>query len=640
VDPVRRLSAIMFTDTVGSTAAAQANESAALKLHAQQEEFVRPLFAAHHGRAIKSMGDGFLVEFDSALDAVYCAIEVQRLLHERNLSVGEDAKMRIRIGIHLGDVIRTAGDVLGDSVNIASRMEPLAEAGGICISEPVFGQVRNKIPNGLEKLEPRALKGVRFPLDVYRIVLPWTIVQPPAGGSGTSGLAVLPFGNISQDHADEYFADGLTEELITVLSQLEGLRVIARTSVMQYKSTTKSVSQIGGELGVSSVLEGSVRKAGTRLRITAQLIDVGSQGHVWAKTYDRELDDVFAVQADIANQVADALKTHLRAAETAPFPGKPGVRPESYLAYLKGRSSLRDSSEASLKEAKTQFMLAISLDPENAAAHSGLAYATRMSGWFYSPGAEHEWEPTSRRLAMKAVELDPNLAEAHSSLALILWDDCKYGDCEREYTLALSLNPSDSFARVAYAFVLEDEGRAEEALLQLTLAREADPLWTDPLFHSARLLGWLRRFDEALAHIQKLGELTPDGHAYHSALAEYYLARSEIPAAITEMERAQTSERSPRWKTARAAFIHALAGKREEARAIISHEETLPRFPFTAWAFAIVCAELGDLDGAFRWLERARNPSLPLQAFRLDPRLESMRSDPRFAAVLRSVNLA
>jgi TolB-like protein len=630
----------MFTDTVGSTAAAQTNESAALKLRAQQEGFVRPLFAAHYGREIKSMGDGFLVEFDSALEAMHCALEVQRFLYEHNLSVREDAQIRIRIGIHLGDVVRSAGDVFGDSVNIASRMEPLAEAGGICISEPVFGQVRNKIPNEMEKLEPKVLKGVRFPLDVYRIVLPWMNVRPTSGGSGSSGLAVLPFGNISPDQTDEYFADGLTEELITVLSQLEGLRVIARTSVMQYRSTTKSVSQIGGELGVSSVLEGSVRKAGTRLRITAQLIDVGSQGHVWAKTYDRELDDVFAVQADIANQVADALKTHLRATETARLHGKPGVRPESYLAYLKGRSLLRDSSESSLGEAKTQFMLAISLDPENAAAHSGLAYATRMSGWFYSPGTEREWEPTSRHLAMKAIDLDPNLAEAHSSLALILWDDCRYAECEREYKLALSLNPSDSFAREAYAFVLEDEGRAEEALLQLTLAREADPLWTSLLFHSARLLSWLRKFDEALNQIHKLGELTPDSHMYHTALAEYYLARSEIPAAIKEMERAQESDRSPRWKAARAAYIHALAGEREEARAIIRHEETLPRFPFTAWAIAIVCAELGDLDEAFRWLEKARNPSLPLQAFRLDPRLENLRSDPRFKAVLKSVNLA
>ncbi|MGP8077692.1 MAG: adenylate/guanylate cyclase domain-containing protein [Thermoplasmata archaeon] len=230
---------------------------------------------AHEGREIKSTGDGFLVEFDSALRAVQCAIDIHQNLAERN-AMPSVTPIRLRIGVHLGDVEERDGDIFGDSVYVASRIEPLADPGGICISEPVFGQVRNKISNQFEKLEPKALKNVRYPLDVYRVVLPWTGGPPPARSPGPARLAVLPFVNISPDPNDEYFADGLTEEMITVLSQLRELRVIARTSVSQYQANPKSVSQIGAELGVDAVLEGSVRKSVDQLRITVQLIDVGT----------------------------------------------------------------------------------------------------------------------------------------------------------------------------------------------------------------------------------------------------------------------------------------------------------------------------------------------------------------------------
>jgi len=340
VASVRRLSAIMFTDVVGSTASAQANEAEALKLRDEQAGLVRPLFAAHHGREVKSMGDGFLSEFDSALRAVQCAIDIQQHLHERNSQAGV-TPIELRIGIHLGDVEQRDTDIFGDAVNIASRVEPLASPGGICISGEVFSQIRNKIPNKFEKLPPTALKGVQAPVDIYRIALPWVTRDAPASSGGPTGIAILPFANISPDPKDEYFADGLTEELITVLSQIRELRVIARSSVTPYKSTSKGVAQIGAELGVSSILEGSVRKAGSQLRITAQLIDVASQGHVWANSYNRELTDVFAVQVELAQQVADALRVELRASERAQIAARPMVKPDSYLSYLKGLTLMR-----------------------------------------------------------------------------------------------------------------------------------------------------------------------------------------------------------------------------------------------------------------------------------------------------------
>ncbi len=635
----RRLAAIMFTDMVGSTASAQANESQALKLRDEQASLVRPLFADHQGREIKSMGDGFLAESDSALRAVQCAIDIQQQLYERNSKPGIPP-IQLRIGVHLGDVEQRENDIFGDAVNIASRIEPLAPPGGVCISAEVFSQVRNKIPNKFEKLHPTALKGLQVPMDTYRVVLPWTVREPPSAGSGPTRLAVLPFANISPDPRDEYFADGLTEELITVLSHLRELRVIARTSVMPYKSTSKGISQIGVELGVDAVLEGSVRKAGDELRITVQLIDVGTQEHSWANTYDRKLERVFAVQAEIAKQVAEALKVELRPTEAARLEAKSAVRPESYLAYLKGRTLLHATSKASLESAKEQFELAISLDPTNAAAHSGLADATRLAGW-YLPGVQRARWDESNRSATRAIELDPGLAEAHASLAIILWDDFGYVAAEKEFNLAISLNPSYSMAHHWYAALLEDDGRADEALQELRLAEAADPLWSLNLRSLATLLIWLGRLDEAFVKIQKAGELGSSDWSYHGLLVDYYFARTDLERCLQEFLRAEALLPNPRMKRGWHAYYYARSGEKEESRALLRQEEALPESPWPPWAYALVYGELGDLDDCFRWLENAvERHQLPLQKFRLDPRYKQVRSDPRFQALLKRMNLA
>ena len=262
----------MFTDLAGFTPLAQADEAGALRLLKEQEKMIRPILETHRGRKVKSMGDGLLIEFLNALDTVECGVDLQRQAHERNAREGAQP-LQLRVGIHLGDVQQRGTDIFGDAVNIASRIEPLAEPGGVCLSDPVYVQVRNKVPYQLEKLGPKSLKGVREPIDVYRIVLPWAKEEAPAPGPSPPRLAVLPLVNISPDPRDDYFAAPLTEELITVLSQIRGLRVISRTSVNQNKGTTKPLALIGSELGADSVLEGSVRKAGDRLRIAVQLID-------------------------------------------------------------------------------------------------------------------------------------------------------------------------------------------------------------------------------------------------------------------------------------------------------------------------------------------------------------------------------
>jgi adenylate cyclase len=626
----------MFTDMVGYTASTQKNEARTLQLLRDQERLVRPLLKIHKGREIKSTGDGFLVEFDSALTALRCAVDIQREIYERNAQTGL-APFQVRIGIHLGDVEQRGSDILGDAVNIAARIEPIAEPGGICVSGAVHEQVWNKISDKLERLPPKALKGLQVPVDIYRVALPWTAAAP-SDSSRPAGLAVLPFANISPDPKDEYFADGLTEELITVLSQLRGLRVIARTSVMPYKSTSKGVSQIGAELRVSAVLEGSVRKDGNRLRVTAQLIDVGSEDHVWASTYDRELHDVFAVQAELAKQVAEALKVELLPSEKARFEARPTVRPDSYLAYLKGRTLQHlPPVPTSLAAAREELERAITLDPNNAPAHAGLADVTRMLGWWYPDLVPAQWDEASRRLVRRAIELDPNLGEAHASLALVFWDDHEYAAAEEEFKRALSLNPSNSDAHQRYAGLLIIRRRTDEALVEFALAEAADPLRIINICWFALYLGWLGKWDAALVKIERLNEIEPDNPFYHTVLALYNLAHSDLRGYLQELDRwYEGMGFEPRWNSLIRAMSYAFTGEKEKARALLQQEDTLPPHPGAQWVIPWIYCELGDLDDSFRWMEKACDIGQLL----LDPRCEAIRRDPRFPAFLERKKLA
>ncbi len=283
----RRLAAVMFTDIVGYTALGQKDESLALELLQEHRELLRPIFAKHRGREVKTIGDAFLVEFESALEATLCAIDVQSSVHSLGLERGE--KLQIRIGIHVGDVVHQGGDILGDTVNVASRIEPLASPGGICISEQVKSHIQNRIPYPLVRLESRQLKNVTEPMDVYDVVLPWGMKKVESGAArqlDRRRVAVLPLADMSPDPNEGYFADGLTEELITTLSKIREISVISRTSVMRYATDPKPVTEIAKELRTGTILEGSVRKAGDKVRITIQMIDALEDRNFWAETYD------------------------------------------------------------------------------------------------------------------------------------------------------------------------------------------------------------------------------------------------------------------------------------------------------------------------------------------------------------------
>jgi adenylate cyclase len=302
----------MFTDLVGYTALAQENESLALSLLEKHRAIARSVLRKHHGREVKTIGDAFLVEFPSALGAVTCAQEIQLAMRDFNASSKDDAKLEARIGVHLGDIVDSKGDISGDAVNVASRIEPLAVPGGVCISRQVYDHIHNKVDYSLSSLGQKTLKNVKTPLEVFKIEMPWEEEREVQEMEfPTYRVAVLPFANISPDSNDEYFADGLTEELIDRLTQMNQFEVIARTSVANYKKQEKKISEIARELKVGSVIEGSVRKYEKKIRVTAQLINCNTEAHMWSSSYDRSFEDIFEVQSDIAENVVSAVKDKL-----------------------------------------------------------------------------------------------------------------------------------------------------------------------------------------------------------------------------------------------------------------------------------------------------------------------------------------
>jgi len=636
----RRLSAIMFTDMVGYAALAQANEAAALTLLDQHNQLLRPIFAQHRGREVKTVGDAFLVEFRSALDAVTCALEVQRTLRAREKPAGAEENVQIRIGIHVGDVVESDGDVLGDAVNIASRIEPLAEPGGICISQQVYDQVLNKVETPLVRLPPVALKNIRVPMTLYRVVPPWSTTGPvksPAVAGGERSLAVLPLVNISPDPSDEYFADGLTEELITVLSQVRDLSVIARTSVAQYKSASKPIAQVGAELGVDTVLEGSVRKAGNRIRITLQLVDVGTQRHIWASSYNRVVDDVFAVQSDIADRTAEALRLQLGAGGGSDAKTRAIVNPDAYDLYLKGLVASRHVHLGVLDEAARCFEAATKLDPTFAEAFAAWANLYVVASADVVP--LREVVPKARELAARAIELDSKCSEAHSSLGNIaLQFDHDWDRAEREFLRAIELNPSNVTAHTFYGLLLVALERFDEAIDEFRRTVRLDPGGSHQ-----RSLAWAHmeagNWAEGIRAMEEQRDRNPGSVSTHTYLGLCYLQAGRREEALREAgfptQEASFDERFDH------ALLDAMLGRPAKAREIIAEvERGETKVYLSAAYYAMLYAVLDERSKALDLLEKdCREGDNVLWLYYRGLFFDSIRDDPRFIAMLRQFGL-
>ncbi len=636
------MAAIVFTDIVGYTALGQKNESLSLALVDEQKKLLRPIFIRHNGREVKAMGDAFLVEFSSALDAVRCAYDIQRATREFNISLPGEKRLHLRIGVHLGDVIESQGDISGDAVNVASRIEPLAEDGGVCLTRQVYDHVQNKFELPLTSLGIKSLKNVSVPVEVYRMVLPWaeekTILSTQLD---KRRVAVLPFANISPDPADEYFADGMTEELISSLSSIEGLTVIARTSVMRYKGTTKGVEEIGRDLSVGTVLEGSVRKAGERLRITVQLIDVQNQGHLWSESYDREMRDIFAVQVEIARQVAGASQLKILAKERRLIEGRATGSMDAYNFYLKGRYCWNERTLDGLNKAILYFQEAIKRDPNYARAYAGLAdcYSILENHGYLSP---REAYPRVKDYANKALQIDSTLAEAHSSLAVVHQRAFEWDNAEQEFKRAIELNPNYSTARHFYAFGnLRTRGRWDEALTQIRRAQELDPLSSQISSNAGDILLESGRLEDAIKQYREVIESDP-GFAYaHAELGLALIQKSLFNEGIGEIERAQTLSPERTSLLADLAHAYASAGRIEDAQRVVDElREVSKEKRVTDLDFAIAYASLGKKDLAFEHLNKAADEHSSQLYVNISTRyFFGLRSDPRFQDLLRRIGL-
>jgi TolB-like protein/Tfp pilus assembly protein PilF len=513
----RRLAAILAADVAGYSRLMGNDEEGTLSaLKSCRRELTDPKLAEHRGRIVKTTGDGVLVEFASAVDAVRCAMEIQRGMAERNVAIPEDCRVEFRIGINVGDVILDEGDIYGDGVNIAARLETLASPGGICLSENAYTQIKGKLPINVGDMGVQQLKNIAQSVRVYSVRFEDTPTRQALSLPDRPSITVLPFQNMSGDPEQEYFADGMVEDIITSLSRIKWLFVIARNSSFTYKGRAIDVKQVGRELGVRYVLEGSVRKAGTRVRITGQLVEASTGAHLWADRFDGALEDVFELQDHVTSSVVAAIAPKLEQAEIERSKRKPTNNLDAYDYYLRGVDNLHSQTRESTSEALRLFHKAIELDPEFASAYAMAAfcYSQRKAfGWVTNRSQDiAEAAPLARR----AVELTRDDALAISRAGMVLAyvvEDFDSGELLLER--ARTLNPNLSAVWHASGWLKVWIGEPETAIEYLERFVRISPL--DPLLHSVRSAiafahVFAGRFTEAVSYAEKALADNPNTH--------------------------------------------------------------------------------------------------------------------------------
>jgi serine/threonine protein kinase/TolB-like protein/Flp pilus assembly protein TadD len=677
----RKLSAIMFTDMVGYSALAQKNESLAIELLETHRQLLRPIFKKHNGKEIETIGDAFFVEFRSALDAVSCAVEIQNNLHKRNENIDPEKKILLRIGLHVGDVVHIGKHVHGDGVNIAARLEPLSTPGGVCLSEDVVRQIKNKIELPVRNMGSQKLKNIESPFDVYCIQFPWetsrkiklksapakkllhknvlysiliiaaviTVIfiwnnlQSPTINAFNNRIAVLPLVNLSQSSADDYFADGMTEELISQLAKISGLSVIARTSVMKYKNAEMNINEIGKELDVGTVLEGSVRKASDKARVLVQLIDVETQEHLWTEEYDRELKDVFAMQSDIALRIANELKIQLLSTEKQQIKKRNTENAEAYRLYLLGKQQLNQRTGESIQKGLTYFQSAIELDPSFALAHVGVADCyTLIGGAGYSSFPREKAIDLAKDAINTALQLDETLAEAYNSLAYLqLRLDWDWKEAESNFKRAIELKPGYATAYEKYALYLAILGRYEEALPLMYRAFELDPLSASVSTGIGRIYDFSRQYDKAMEQYNKTLEMNPDYVEAVFALGLSYSHSKKYDQAIPMLNSALELSNGRLIILAALGNAYARSGMIKEALTVrdnlIQQQKEKHISPFY---FALIDAPLGNTEGALDSLYKSFDEHFGILVYlKASPFFKTLESEPRFVELIRMIGL-
>lgn len=634
----RKLAAIMFTDIVGYTALMGKDEKNALQILEKNRDILKPLIKKYNGKWLKEMGDGTLSSFNSAVEAVYCAKEIQ-------LSLKEKHDFRLRIGIHVGDVLFVKGDVIGDGVNVASRIYPLAEPGGICISERVYYDIRNKPDINTVFIGEKNLKNVAFPIKLYDIPIdepfvsnpqPFPIELSPLLETKPS-IAVLPFTDMSPNKDQEYFCDGMAEEILDALAHVEGLRVIARTSSFSFKGEYKDIRDIGKKLCVDTLLEGSVRKSENKLRITIQFINVADGSHIWSERFDRELNDVFIIQEEISLAIVEKLKVNLLKTEKNVILKRYTDDIEAYEYYLKGRYFWSKRTEEGLKQAVEYFLKAIEIDRDYSLAYTGLADSYDLLTT-YSNLPSIEAYPKAKEAALKALHIDNTIAEAHASLAGIIMDfEWNWQEAEKEYKEALKINPGYANAYQWYASLLLMMGKFDEAIKMIKRAKELDPLSIIINYVLAQFYHYSGSNDEAMQQFQKALEIDPYFWLTYYGIGTIHCEKGNYQEAISAMKKAIELSGNLHYTKAALGYTYGISGDKYNAKKIL--DELLNQKNVSSYLIALLYLCMRENEKVFEYLERAYEERDTFMTFiKVDPEFKLIHSDPRFKVILKKMN--
>jgi len=540
----RRLSAILAADIVGYSRLIEADEAGTLAaIRNLRQQVLDPLLREHKGRTIKLMGDGAIVEFASVVDAVACAVALQNEVSINQKDIAPDCRISFRIGVNLGDVVVEGDDLFGDGINIAARLETLAEPGGICISDAVQAQLAGKTDVAFVDTGEQQLKNIARPVRVWR----W-VMEPTAAAAGGEPLAlpdrpsiaVLPFDNLSGQAEETYFSDGITEDIITGLSRFRSLFVIARNSSFAFRGKSVDLTEVGRKLGVSFILEGSVRRAGQRVRITAQLIEAATGAHLWAERYDRGLDDIFAVQDEVAQHIVSTLVKRIEDAKLQLSLRKPTTNLAAYDCLLRGLAHFRSDADRANQQALEMFEKAIALDPRYAVAHAYAAYVPVVMHGHAT--ATTEVLDAAFVKARYALELDPQESRCHRILSTIYLYRRDYDMAEQHIQRAFDLNPNDTEVLIFRGRLLAARGRPEEALVSFEAAFRLNPLYQYSTGYNSLVgvaLYSLRRFEEAAKGLKRVPRATSWSTARLAACYAQLERTAEAQAAVAEVLRLQ-----------------------------------------------------------------------------------------------------
>jgi adenylate cyclase len=634
----RQLAVIMFTDIVGYTSLMGADEQKAFEILQKNRDLQKPIIEDMNGRWIKELGDGVMASFNTVSDAVKAAIMIQ----ERCNTAKE---FQLRIGIHLGEVLFDHDDVFGDGVNIAARIQAIAKPGGIYVSEPVYKNVANKKDIGTKFIKEESLKNVKEGVRIYE-VFPGVkgsspdITSPDVTPIPGKSVAVIPFVNMSNDPEQEYFSEGMAEEIINSLAHLKDLKVAARTSSFHFKGENIDLQEAGEKLKVKNILEGSIRKQGNRIRVTAQLINVEDGFHLWSERYDRELDDIFAIQDEIALSITEKLKVSLFDGDREQIKKTYTQDTTAYELYLQGRYYWKQRNREGLETSIRYYQKAIDKDPNYALAWAGLADSYNLLDE-YGNYSRAEVIPKAKAAVKRALELDDQLAEAHVSHAsLLMFDEWDWLNSGKEFKRGADMNPNYATAHHWYSEWLMYTNKFDKALEEISIAAELDPVSPAIIKDKGILHYYRRQYDKAIEFAKAALELNANFPAGHRLLSLCYEGKKMFKEAIAENERWEELTGNADKAAVFLARLYANCGRKDEARKIIERfsEEDIKNL-HDHRALALAYSALGEIDKAFEFLDKSYAAhELASCNIKIDPKLDPLRSDPRYEELIKRMN--